>query len=406
MNADGRGFGRLGRSKLFGERTIFVNPYLADILGQPDALQTALDRFDPAALDALASQVEAGVFDRIVFTGMGSSFFAVYPAWLHLLNRGLPAWHVEASELLHYAPGLVTERTLLCMISQSGRSAEITALIERVRPAHLLAIANGEDNPLAARADTLLLMHAGVETNVSTKTYLNTLAVVQLAALRLASVPLASAQAELQQAVDASRAYLTQWEQALAAIGAHLGKPERLFYLGRGVSLAAVGTGALITKESAKFTVEGLSAGQFRHGPLELADERLSVVVLAGAAHDDRPQSPPGQGSSWLRRPRSLARRRTADRGAVRAPPGRSRSRSAHRRNAALAAHDPPSRPGFRRRSRAIPACRQDHAERVMWQCACETPFRKWNADERGYTRIGKFSIRVYPRSSAFHSLA
>ena len=66
------------------------------------------------------------------------------------------------------------------------------------------------------------------------------------------------------------------------AAGDAVGRPERLFDLGRGPSSANVFAGALTTKESTKFTVEGMSAGQFRHGPLELADADLSVVILAG----------------------------------------------------------------------------------------------------------------------------
>src|SRR5690606_1934070 len=40
--------------------------------------------------------------------------------------------------------------------------------------------------------------------------------------------------------------------------------------------------GALITKEAAKWPVEAMSAAQFRHGPLELADPRLLAIILGG----------------------------------------------------------------------------------------------------------------------------
>lgn len=259
-----------------------MNAYVSDILSQPDALQAALDNYDPATLEAVAARVQAGGFARVVFTGMGSSHFATYPAWLRLVEAGVPAWHVEASELLHFAAHLVDEQTLLCMTSQSGRSAEILAMLERVRPGHLLVLTNDVSSPLAAAAQTRLAMHAGVETNVSTKTYLNSIAAWQLAAQQLVGRPLAPVRGELQEAVHGMRAFLVGWQEVVGAWGEKLGRPERLFYLGRGASLAAVWTAALTTKESAKFTVEGMSAGQFRHGPLELADGRLSAVILAG----------------------------------------------------------------------------------------------------------------------------
>lgn len=259
-----------------------MSQYVTDILSQPDALQAALDGFDPGELAFLAARLRAGVYDRVILTGMGSSYFGGYPAWLHLVGAGIPAWHVETSELLHYAPELVTPRTLLWVISQSGESAEIIALLQRTNPGHLLAITNTPGSTLEKQAHTALLLHAGIEMNVSTKTYLNTLAVVQLAAHQLTGTDLAPAIAELTQLIGASRAYLANLDQNVAAYAGSVGLPQRLLYLGRGPSLASVFTGALTTKESTKFTVEGMSSGQFRHGPLELADDRLSIVILAG----------------------------------------------------------------------------------------------------------------------------
>ena len=67
-----------------------------------------------------------------------------------------------------------------------------------------------------------------------------------------------------------------------------MGLPERLFLLGRGASLAAANCGALIIKEAAKWPAEAMSSGQFRHGPLELADPAMAAVILAGETAPDR----------------------------------------------------------------------------------------------------------------------
>jgi glucosamine--fructose-6-phosphate aminotransferase (isomerizing) len=55
-----------------------------------------------------------------------------------------------------------------------------------------------------------------------------------------------------------------------------------LFLVGRGASLAAVGTGALIVKESDHFHAEGMSSASFRHGPFEMLGEETFVIVFAG----------------------------------------------------------------------------------------------------------------------------
>ena len=171
-----------------------TNPYILDILSQPNALQTALERFDPAPLAPLAAAIQRGDFDRILLTGMGASLYASYPAWLTLAAAGLPVMWVDAAELIHYTPEIVTARTLLWLSSQSGKSAEIVSALrfERIaRPAALLATVNDLDSPLANATETFdglsarLPIHAIVEKTVSTRTYTNTLAINQLSALAL-----------------------------------------------------------------------------------------------------------------------------------------------------------------------------------------------------------------------------
>jgi glucosamine--fructose-6-phosphate aminotransferase (isomerizing) len=56
-----------------------------------------------------------------------------------------------------------------------------------------------------------------------------------------------------------------------------------VFILGRGPSLTSAMTGSLILKEAAKVHAEGMSSGQFRHGPLELASPGFSAIVFASS---------------------------------------------------------------------------------------------------------------------------
>jgi glucosamine--fructose-6-phosphate aminotransferase (isomerizing) len=255
------------------------NPFLSDLLAQPEALRAAVAGFDPALL----ADLRADRYDRIVITAMGGSHFAGVPAWLSLVRAGLPVWHIDASVLLHDASELVNQRTLLWMVSQSGRSAEIVALLDKLRPAHLVALTNDPASPLAQRADRVQLLHAGVEAVVSTKTYLNTLALTQLMALQMAGQPTDAARAELAAAADAVEAHLSAREEHQRRLAEVVGVPERLFLLGRGASMAAVDAGALVLKEAAKINASGMSSPQFRHGPYEMADERVTALVLAGA---------------------------------------------------------------------------------------------------------------------------
>jgi len=317
-------------------------PFLTDLLAQPAALRDAVTHFDPTLL----ADLRAGKYERIVVTAMGGSHFAGVPAWLSLVSAGLPVWHIDASVLLHDAISLVNERTLLWVVSQSGRSAEIVALLDRVKPALLLALTNDASSPLAARADVVQLMHAGVEAVVSTKTYLNSLALTQLMALQLAGRPTDAARDELLAAADAVEAYLAEFDERQRSLGARVGVPERLFLLGRGASMAAVDAGALVLKEAAKINASGMSGPQFRHGPYEMADERVTALVLEGAGSNAALQR------RRHRRHGAARRRRPGRRPAASA---RSRRRPADRRDSALSAADVPDLRRHRLRRRPVP---------------------------------------------------
>jgi glutamine---fructose-6-phosphate transaminase (isomerizing) len=256
--------------------------YLADIRQQPESLQQVLDsRFEPEAL-AMLGRLRG--FDRVVLTGMGASLYALYPAFLALASAGLPVWHVETSELLGGAAGLVNPGTLLWITSQSGRSAEITALLERVsdlRPA-VLGFTNDTASPLAESADAVVELRSGTETAVGTRSYVNSLAAHGRATTAVLEREVS---AEVSEAPARLAEYLSRWDEHIAAWDAAVSE-QILFVVGRGASLAAARTGALIVKEAAKTPIEAMSAPQFRHGPLEIADKRTCVIVLPGAPAD------------------------------------------------------------------------------------------------------------------------
>ena len=261
-------------------------PYIQDILSQPTALHEALNKYPSQQIEDLRARIHHGDFDRIVLTGMGSSFNSAYPAWLNLTELPIPALHINTAELLHYSRAVIGERTLLWINSQSGSSVEIVRLLEQLagrRPAFQLSMTNFLNSPMAKQADLAVEIHAGFENTVSTKTFINTMAMLMLSSAQLAGKDWQTMLEAMKKTADALEVYLSDWQGKVAELDALLGEVDQLLLLGRGPSMASIWNGSLINKEAAKSTFEGMNVADFRHGPLELASGRLTLMILEGA---------------------------------------------------------------------------------------------------------------------------
>lgn len=258
--------------------------YLQDLLDQPEALKNTLDALDISQpiLD-LAQRLQSGHFQRIVLTGMGSSFHALHTLNLQLIDHGFTAIMVETSELIHYQTHLFDPKTLLIAVSQSGESAEMVRLAEvnRKRSA-VIAVTNTPESTLAQQATAAVFTRAGSEFSVSCKTYVSALMVLKWLGDILCQTDPTQSRGELGSAVPAVAAYLADWKEHVISLVGLLEGIRQLFLVGRGPSLAAVETGALIVKESDHFHAEGMSSAAFRHGPLEMLSEEMFVVVFSG----------------------------------------------------------------------------------------------------------------------------
>ncbi len=258
-----------------------TTPFEINIAEQPEALRRLA-----GSTSLPLAELTGTAWDRIVLTGMGSSHFAALPTWRHLVALGHDAWTVDTGQLLDN-DRLITEDTLLIVTSQSGASGEVTELLERRRsgrisPAALAAVANDEASPLARAADVFLPLHSGAEATVSTKSYLNTLAVHRLIRAAFDGGDIVAVRdAELPDAAAAVQDVIERVDLDTYALTATRHPARRLAYIGARDSSGTAEFAALITKESAKVAAEGYIGGQFRHGPFELAGDGLTVMIFA-----------------------------------------------------------------------------------------------------------------------------
>jgi glucosamine--fructose-6-phosphate aminotransferase (isomerizing) len=201
---------------------------------------------------------------------------------------GIPTEVDYGSEFRYRSP-LMDSHSLLLMVSQSGETADTLAAIEiaRQKKAGVWSICNVVDSSIARKSDGVLYTHAGPEISVaSTKAFTTQLAALYLlaAALGRGNGHLSRPQAKklLQDLL-----HLPSWiEDALKleieveALSHRLTESKDFLYLGRGINYPIALEGALKLKEISYIHAEGYPAGEMKHGPIALIDEKMPVVVL------------------------------------------------------------------------------------------------------------------------------
>ena len=258
---------------------------LLEEISQQPALLSGLRKFysSPGAIPDKGLRGLASHWPpTVVFTGMGSSLFAAYPAQAYLTEQGVRALVWETAELVHHHLKILRPDTLLVVVSQSGQTAEALSLLEGL-PATtpVLAVTNVESSPLAKRASLLLPMMAGEHVGVSTKTYTSSVAVLMYVAFAIAGEAPGPLTQEVMRAVEAQETILERREVLMPPIVEFFDRPPYVALMSRGADLASVYQGALILKEVARLAAEPISAAQFRHGPMEIINCSHRYLLFA-----------------------------------------------------------------------------------------------------------------------------
>lgn len=244
--------------------------------------------------DAVARQLKANadlvddLVDRlrqrpprfIVTCARGSSdHAATYGKYLFETQLGLVTASASPSVGSVYAVKPQLQDALFVAVSQSGKSPDLVrnAEIAKAAGAHVVALVNVTDSPLAQIADTVLGLHAGPETSVAaTKSYLCSLAaLLQLTARWSHEARLFDAVHALPEALrEASR-------QDWSALVEGLVEARNLFVIGRGLGLGAAQEAALKFKETCGLHAEAFSSAEVKHGPMAIVGPGFPVLAFA-----------------------------------------------------------------------------------------------------------------------------
>lgn len=260
----------------------------AELREQPAVLARLLEAGRPGA-EGIAGRIRARSPRFAVLAARGSSDNAArYGQYLFGIENGLVAALATPSIFTHYAARPALGDALVIGISQSGESPDIVAVVHegRRQGALTLAITNEGASPLAAAAEMVLPLQAGVERAVAaTKTY--TAQLMALAMLSAAWRQDERAWAELRALPDQVTATLEANQGAIARAES-LREHSRLVVVGRGYNLSTAFEITLKVKETSGVLAHGYSSADFLHGPKAILDRSLPVMAVSpGRAFDD-----------------------------------------------------------------------------------------------------------------------
>ncbi len=228
--------------------------------------------------------------DRVFFIACGTSYYAsMVGKYLIEQIAKVPVETDIASEFRYRKP-ILPENTLVITISQSGETADTLAAIRLAKEhgAKTLSITNVAHSTIDREAMGHMYMNTGVEVGVaSTKAFTSTLSLLNILAVQIAKARGGISPVSEKEIVKALLAVPSQMETVLSydkyfnEAASKLGQFKGFLYLGRGVSFPIALEGALKLKELAYMHAEGYAAGEMKHGPLALIDEKMAIVVVA-----------------------------------------------------------------------------------------------------------------------------
>ena len=280
-----------GESAELGEYRHFMQK---EIHEQPRAVADTLEGRllgDHVLEESFGSRAQE-IFDatrQVQIIACGTSYHAGLVAQHWLEYVGVPC-EVEVASEYRYRRHAHREGTLVVTISQSGETADTLAALEeaaRQGIAGSLVICNVPESSLVRESDLSFMTHCGPEVGVaSTKTFVSAMTGLLLLALVLSrrqgfDSGFESHVVRQIRTLPAVLESVLAMEEAIAEVAKVFGDKEHALFLGRGAHFPIAMEGALKLKEISYIHAEAYPAGELKHGPLALVDERMPVVAVA-----------------------------------------------------------------------------------------------------------------------------
>ncbi|CAN5295436.1 glutamine--fructose-6-phosphate transaminase (isomerizing) [soil metagenome] len=233
--------------------------------------------------------------DRIVIIACGTANYAGMLGKYALEKWARIPVEVQLSHEFRYEDPVLTPRTLVISISQSGETMDTLMAVKYAieAGAGTLSICNTQGATIARESDAVIYTHAGPEVAVaSTKAFVAQIAALYLFGLHLARVRETLPAAEIAEALAELSAIPAKLEKVLLTstrirvLAKWMSDTRAVLFLGRHVGYPVALEGALKLKELAYIHAEGFAAGELKHGPIALIEPGQPVFVVVPSPRD------------------------------------------------------------------------------------------------------------------------
>ena len=237
---------------------------------------------------------EAQALEKVVIVACGTSAYAGLVGKFIIEALARVPVEVDYGSEFRYRDPIITRKTAVLAITQSGETVDTLAAMEEARGkgARLWSIVNVIGSQAMRISDGVILMHAGPEIGVaSTKAFTASLADLYMLGCYLGELRGTLDSSRLREQVD----HLALLPDLVGRVLEHGDEYEQLanqfhdrehfLYLGRGINYPVALEGALKLKEISYIHAEGYPAGEMKHGPIALIDEAMPVVAIAVRDH-------------------------------------------------------------------------------------------------------------------------
>ncbi|MGI8731715.1 MAG: glutamine--fructose-6-phosphate transaminase (isomerizing) [Pyrinomonadaceae bacterium] len=287
---------RITWDPIMAEKGGFKHFMLKEIYEQPRAVRDTVQgriSLDSGRvfLDEMKNITESDFkrFTSIKIAACGTSWHAGLAGKYMIEQLARIPVEVDYASEFRYRDPVIDENSLLLVISQSGETADTIAALREAkeRSAKVLAICNVQGSMIVREADGTILTHAGPEIGVaSTKAFTSQMIALYLLGLYLGEIRGTlsgeEAQRHAQQLAElpVKLEHLLNEADQMEELSKEFFRSTDFLYLGRGINFPVALEGALKLKEISYIHAEGYPAGEMKHGPNALIDERLPVLFI------------------------------------------------------------------------------------------------------------------------------